>query len=70
VVSEADGSLAPEYETAATTLKSKGDIKLAKVSLSPIYSSAPHALHPSPSLKEITFTFPLLVPLVTHLAKR
>jgi len=31
----ADDSLAPEYETAATTLKSKGDIKLAKVSLSP-----------------------------------
>jgi hypothetical protein len=28
----ADISLAPEYETAATTLKSKGDIVLAKVS--------------------------------------
>ena len=31
-VNWADDSLAPEYETAATTLKSKGDIKLAKVS--------------------------------------
>jgi hypothetical protein len=33
-VNRADDSLAPEYETAATTLKSKGDIKLAKVGLS------------------------------------
>lgn len=28
----ADDSLAPEYETAAVTLKNKGNIKLAKVS--------------------------------------
>jgi len=35
----ADDSLAPEYETAATTLKSKGDIKLAKVS--PLVSLLP-----------------------------
>jgi hypothetical protein len=50
-VNWADDSLAPEYETAATTLKSKGDIKLAKVS--PSYPYLPFIFLQSSFLWEL-----------------